>query len=74
MQIHIVQEICNTFSILKGCKSKLRISGPVCIYIFYLFMVTQHILKFMKGNIESSCISATYLQALWLVTSTLEGQ
>jgi hypothetical protein len=28
----------------------------MCNFIFYLLIVTQYILKFMKGNIESPCI------------------
>jgi hypothetical protein len=51
-----IQEICNTVSNLKGCKSKWNFPGPMCICIFYLLMVIQHILKIMKDDIESSCI------------------
>jgi hypothetical protein len=43
--------------VLKAVVSRNRdVSGPMCIYNFYFTMVIQHILRIMKGNIESLCI------------------
>jgi hypothetical protein len=47
-------------SILKGCKSKQRRFRTNVYLHFLLSMVTQHILKFMKGNIESPCVITVY--------------
>jgi hypothetical protein len=49
-----VLEICNMYQIQRAVSQ--NVSGPTFIHIFHLFMVIQHILKFMKNNIKSPCM------------------
>jgi hypothetical protein len=52
----LCKKICSTYPFQRAVNQNGDVSGPMCIYIFYLFMVTQHILKFMKDITESPCI------------------
>jgi hypothetical protein len=56
-------------SILKDVNKNADVSRLMCIYIFHFCMVMQHILKFMKGNTESSCILLTF----WNVSGQVKG-